>query len=326
MFCSLCTFLTSPLFFLLLPPFLYLLKKYFNGPMCLLTPDLSSKIAIITGSNTGIGKYTALGLAKLSCTIILACRDTKKAEVAKDEIQKQTGNKKIHVLALDLSDLDSVRVFAKNFNEKFHTLDILINNAGVMAFYERRLTKQGFEMQFGTNHLGHFLLTNLLLDNLKRSERSRVINVASLAHNYAKCDFDDIKSERSYGPNLAYGRSKLANILFTRELAKKLEKEKTTIKVVALHPGVVVTELTRNMEEKFIVRAAVSLGRPIRYLLFKDTEHGAQTSLQCALVDWEKLENGAYYSDCRVKATNSKAKDESLMKEVWDISARAAGI
>lgn len=326
MFCSLCTLLASPIFLLLLPPLLYLLKKYFNGPMCLLTPDLSSKIAIITGSNTGIGKFTALGLAKLGCTIILACRDTKKAESAKLEIQKQTGNKKIHVLALDLSDLDSVRIFAKTFREKFQTLDILINNAGVMAFYERRLTKQGFEMQFGTNHLGHFLLTNLLLENLKRSERGRIINVASLAHNYAKCDFDDIKSEKSYSPNSAYGRSKLANILFTRELAKKLEQEKSNIKVVALHPGVVVTELTRNLEEKFIVRAAMNLGRPIRYLFFKDTEHGAQTSLHCALAEWNKLENGAYYSDCKVKATSSKAKDEKLMKEVWDISARAAGI
>lgn len=326
MLCSLCSFLTSPLLLLLLPPLLYLLKKYFNGPMCLLSPDLSSKIAIITGSNTGIGKSTALGLAKLGCTIILACRDTKKAELAQAEIQRKTGNKKVHILALDLSDLDSVRIFAKIFKEKFSTLDILVNNAGVMAFYERRLTKQGFEMQLGTNHLGHFLLTNLLLENLRKSERGRVINVASLAHHYAKCDFDDIKSERSYGPNLAYGRSKLANILFTRELAKRLEQEKSNIKVAALHPGVVITELTRNLEEKFLVKAAVSLGRPIRYLFFKDTEHGAQTSLHCALVEWEKLENGGYYADCKVKGTSGKAKDAKLMKEVWDISARAVGI
>jgi retinol dehydrogenase-12 len=317
---------SSPLILCILPPLLYLLKKYFNGPMCTLNPDLTNKVAIVTGSNTGIGKYTALGLAKLGAQVILACRDLKKAEETKNEIQMRTGNNKVLVMELDLADLESVRKFAKNFLEKFQSLDILINNAGVMAFLQRRLTKQGYEMQFGTNHLGHFLLTTLLLDCLKKTNKSRIINVASLAHHYARCDFDDIKSEKYYGSNAAYGRSKLANILFTRQLAKQFEKENLKIKAVALHPGVVITELTRNVEENLFIRLLVKIGRPIRYLFFKDTEHGAQTSLNCALLDWEKLENGGYYSDCKLKGTSYQAKNEKLMNEVWEISEKAVRI
>lgn len=304
-------------------PLLFLLKKHFNGPLCQHTPNLSSKIIIITGATSGIGEYTAKVLAKLGATIILACRNLQKANRTKEAIQKKTKNSKIEIIPLDLADFASIRQFVKIFNEKYDKLDVLLNNAGNMNFYDHHLTKDGFEMEFGTNHLGHFLLTNLLLDNLKRATPSRVINVSSLAYKSGKNEYKEIRSENFYGVNYAYARSKLANILFTRQLAKNLAAEKTEIKVVALHPGVIITGLTQKMQEKYWwVRVLVFILRPLLYIIFKDIKHGAQTSLHCALIEHEKLVNGGFYADCQEKETLPHAKDEQVMKELWELSLK----
>ena len=304
-------------------PLLFLLKKHFNGPLCQYSPNLSSKIIIITGANSGIGEYTAEVLAKLGATIILACRNLQKAKQTKENIQKRTGNVKIEVIPLDLADFASIREFVKVFNEKYKKLDILLNNAGNINFYDHNLTKDGFEMEFGTNHLGHFLLTNLLLDNLKRAAPSRVINVSSLAYKSGKNEYKEIRAEHYHGVNYAYARSKLANILFTRQLAKNLTAEKTDIKVVTLHPGVILTGLNQKMQEKYWwVRLIVFILRPLLYVIFKDIKHGAQTSLHCALVDHEKLVNGGFYTDCQEKETLPHAKDEQVMKELWELSVK----
>lgn len=304
--------------------FLILLKKYNNGGVCKLGVDLSSKIIVITGASAGIGKYTAQELARMGGTVIMACRDIKKAEEAKSSILKLSenpGSLKIDIMLLDLVDLNSVRQFVNSFKSKYKRLDILINNAGVMALPKRKITKDGFEMQIGTNHLGHFLLTNLLLDVLKTSQPSRIINVASTAHLYGHLNLDDINSEKFYNAHLTYGGSKLANILFTNELAKRLEG--SGVKTCALHPGVVRTELMRFvLESSKIIKVILTLIYPFFWFFSKSPKQGAQTNLYCSLVAHEKLENGKYYSDCRIKFSRPAARDEKKMKKLWEISEK----
>lgn len=321
------SFFVSPAFLSFLSlslPLLFLLKKHFNGPLCHYSPNLSSKIIIITGANSGIGRYAAEVLAKLGATIILACRNLQKANKTKESIQRRTGNNKIEVIPLDLADFASIRLFVKTFKEKYNKLDILLNNAGNINYSDNNLTKDGFEIEFGSNHLGHFLLTNLLLPTLKNAAPSRVVNVSSLAYKSGKNEYKEIRAEHYHGVNYAYSRSKLANILFTRQLAKNLEAEKIEVKVVALHPGVILTGLNQKMEERYWwVRLLVFILRPLIYVIFKDVRHGAQTSLHCALVEHENLVNGGFYADCQVKETLPHARDEQAMKELWELSVQA---
>ncbi|XP_017472643.1 PREDICTED: retinol dehydrogenase 13-like isoform X3 [Rhagoletis zephyria] len=203
-----------------------------------------NKVVIVTGSNTGIGKETARELAKRGATVYMACRDMQKCEEARDEIVLETYNKHVYCRQCDLASLESVRKFVESFKKEQQRLDILINNAGVMRC-PRLLTKDGFEMQLGVNHMGHFLLTNLMLDLLKKSAPSRIVTVSSLAHTRGEINVADLNSDKSYDPGTAYNQSKLANILFTRELARRLEG--TGVTANALHPGVVDTELFRHM-------------------------------------------------------------------------------
>lgn len=302
----------------------FLLNKYFSGGVCYIKKkNLSSNVVIVTGASTGIGQFTTQELAKMGATVIMACRDLPKAEQAKAAILKSEqnpGNLKIDLMYLDLADLNSVRNFAKSFKEKYSRLDILINNAGVMALPTRKLTKDGFEMQIGTNHLGHFLLTNLLLDTLKASKPSRIVNLASLAHTYGYLNLDDINSEKFYNSQLTYGASKLANILFTKELAKRLEG--TGVKAVCLHPGVVRTELMRYMYENILLKIGMKIVWPVYCVFTKNVEQGSQTSLYCALEDHEKLINGQYYSDCKPKKPRSDAEKNEKMVKLWTISER----
>lgn len=199
---------------------------------------------IITGCNTGIGKQTALELARRGGKIYMACRDPIKCEDARLEIIEKTKNENIFNRTLDLNSLESVRTFANNFLNEESKLDILINNAGVMAT-PKTLTKDGYEMQLGVNHLGHFLLTNLLLDTLKKSAPSRIVVVSSAIYIFGSINKVDLNSEKMYSKVGAYSQSKLANILFTKELAKRLEG--TNVTVNCCHPGVVKTELGRHL-------------------------------------------------------------------------------
>ena len=297
---------------------LILLKKFLNGGVCHLKDDLTSKVIIITGANRGIGLETAQTLSKMGGTIIMACRDIKKAEESKQQTMKATNNFKIEIMYLDLSDLKSVREFATIFKSKYQRLDILINNAGIIC-PERKITKDGFERMIGTNHFGHFLLTNLLMDVLKKSQPSRIINVSSLAHTYGYLNLDDINSEKFYFDHLTYGGSKLANILFTNELASKIEG--TGVKTCSLHPGVIRSGFIRNViTRNIILKFLIVTLHPLWWFLTKNTQQGSQTSLYCSLIQHNELENGKYYSDCRKKDTRSMANDKNMMKKLWVIS------
>ena len=195
---------------------------------------IDGKVVIITGANSGIGKETAIDLAKRGGKIYIACRDIKRGENALADIREKSLSEKIYFLQLDLASLNSIKEFSKKFHELESQLHILINNAGVMAC-PKAFTEDGFEMHFGTNHLGHFLLTNLLLDVLKASAPSRVVVVSSLFHVFGKVRKNDLFGEKFYFRWFAYGTSKLANILFTRELAQKLVG--TGVTANCLHPG-----------------------------------------------------------------------------------------
>jgi len=293
-------------------------KIYFNGAVCKLTRDLSGQVVVITGANTGIGFETAKALAKFKATVILACRDEKRTNAAIEQIKKETGNQDVVFMKLDLSDLASVKEFAQNFKAKYDKLNILINNAGVMALPQRVTSKDGYELQFATNHLGHFYLTNLLLDVIKKSAPSRIINLSSMIQLRGKFNFEDINAEKAYDPLEAYAQSKLANVVFTKELQRRLEG--TGVKVVSLHPGVVRTELTRNLStaQKIFIYAIY----PFWWFLSKDAKSGAQTSIYCALADHEELQGGQYYSDCKVSKVNPRAEDAENWTKLWDISEK----
>uniref|UniRef100_A0A672NVQ7 NADP-retinol dehydrogenase n=1 Tax=Sinocyclocheilus grahami TaxID=75366 RepID=A0A672NVQ7_SINGR len=278
---------------------------------------LDDKTVIITGANTGIGKETARDLAKRGARVVMACRDLEKAEAARKELIEDSGNQNIVANKLDLSDTKSIRAFAELINKEEKQVNILINNAGIMMCPYSK-TADGFEMQFGVNHLGHFLLTYLLLDLLKKSAPSRIINVASVAHTWGSIHLDDINSEKGYSPRRAYGQSKLANILCTRSLAKRLQGSGVT--VYSLHPGVVQSELFRNLSKP--VQIAVKVFSPFT----KTTIQGAQTTIYCAVEPKLDNESGGYYSDCAPAQCSSEALDDEMAQKLWELSCQMLGI
>jgi NAD(P)-dependent dehydrogenase (short-subunit alcohol dehydrogenase family) len=208
-------------------------------------PDQSGKIFIVTGTTSGLGEGTATVLARKNATVIMAARNIKKAESVANEILEENKNAKIDIQELDLSNLESVNNFSTSINKKYKALDCLINNAGIMACPYSK-TKDGFEIQMGTNHLGHFALTGQLISLLKKTPNSRVVNVSSIAHTSGNIDFDDLNWEkRKYRTWSAYSDSKLANLYFTYELSRKLEKDKGNPIILASHPGWTATDLQR---------------------------------------------------------------------------------
>lgn len=249
--------------------------------------QLDGKVVVITGANAGIGKETSIDLAKRGAKIYMACRDKERGETARQEVISASNNTNVFVRQLDLTSLDSIRQFAKDFLAEESRLDVLINNAGVMMC-PKMLTKDGFEMQLGTNHMGHFLLTNLLLDLIKKSAPSRIINVSSLAHVGGKINKEDLNSEKSYNEITAYCQSKLANVLFTRELAKRLEG--TGVTANSLHPGAVNTELTRHIHP-----ILMCLSKPFLPFFFKSPKSGAQTQIRLACDPELETTTGKYF-------------------------------
>lgn len=205
-------------------------------------PELTGKVFVVTGGNSGLGLETARELARKGGTVVIACRDAGKAATALSQIRASAPGSSVESLTLDLASLASVRAFAGAFRANYRRLDALCNNAGVMALPYRK-TKDGFEMQFGTNHLGHFALTGCLIDVLCATPGARVVNVSSTMHRIGRIRFDDLQSERSYGKWRAYGQSKLANLLFTYELARRAEKAAVDLVSVAAHPGYAATNL-----------------------------------------------------------------------------------
>uniref|UniRef100_A0A8C7WSA8 Si:dkey-23o4.6 n=1 Tax=Oryzias sinensis TaxID=183150 RepID=A0A8C7WSA8_9TELE len=294
------------------------LRRWIGGGVCGCTIRLDGKTVLVTGANSGIGKETSRDLARRGARVVMACRDLSRAVQAAEEIRKSTGNGNVVVRHLDLASLYSVRTFAKEFLDTEDRLDILINNAGVMMC-PKRLTEDGFETQLAVNHLGHFLLTNLLLPKLRSSAPSRVVNVSSIAHRGGCIDFDDLFfSRRPYGALESYRQSKLANILFTRDLARRLKG--SGVSAFCLHPGVIRTELGRHVESWFPLLGA--LLRLPALLLMKTPWQGCQTTLFCAVTPGLEDRSGCYFSDCEEREAAPEGRDDEAARRLWDASAR----
>ncbi|XP_069049512.1 retinol dehydrogenase 12 isoform X1 [Lepisosteus oculatus] len=298
----------------------YLLRGYIRrfsaGGVCMSSARLDGKTVLITGANTGIGKETARALAARGARVIIACRDVLKGVAVATEIRSDTGNQQVVVRRLDLADTQAIRHFAKDILKDEKHIHILINNAGVMMCPYSKTT-DGFEMQFGVNHLGHFLLTHLLIDLIKQSVPSRIIIVSSLAHVVGRIKFDDLQSERSYDGGLAYCQSKLANILFTRELAKRLQGLRVTVNSV--HPGSVKSELVRHSSMLAILFWLFSM-------FIKTPKEGAQTSVYCAVAEELEFVSGKHFSDCSPAFVAPQGRNEETAKRLWDVSCELLGI
>lgn len=274
--------------------------------------QMQGKICLVTGSTSGIGRVTVLELAKVGATIVLACRDKSKGEATRDEIKAQNGAAPVDVLLADLSSQQAVRQLAQDFKDRYSRLDVLLNNAGAI-FLRRSTTIDGFERTFAVNHLAPFLLTNLLLDTLKASAPARVITVSSGAHQGATINFDDLQGEKRYGVMRAYGQSKLATILFTHELAKRLQG--TNVTANCLHPGMVATNFGNGNGPvlssiiKLVMRTGIS------------PEKGAETSVYLASSPEVDGVSGKYFSDCKEIRSSSESYDDLAAQRLWEVSA-----
>lgn len=264
---------------------------------------MESKTILITGSTDGIGKHTAIKLAKLNYKIIIHGRNELRVFKTVEELKKETGNNDIHTCVADFSSLKQVEELAKNLKERFDCLDILINNAGI---YMQKfvLTEDGYETTFQVNHLSHFLLTNLIIDLIKKSSQGRIINVSSIAHQSADFDLENLNGEKYYSAYNAYAVSKFANILFTKMLAKELFPLNITVN--ALHPGVINTKL---------LRAGFNITGD-------SPEKGAETPVYLATSDEVKDITGEYFIDKKISKSHPQTYNENLWLKFWELSSQ----
>ena len=274
---------------------------------------LNGKICLVTGSTNGIGRATAQALAQMGATVVIVGRNAPKTAQLVGEIRATSGNKNVDSLLADLSSQQEIQRLANEFKNKYSHLHVLLNNAGG-TFRTRQLSVDGIEMTFALNHLAYFLLTNLLLDTLKASAPARIINVSSGAHKGGKIDFDNLQGERSYSSFGPYGNSKLANILFTTELARRLEG--TGVTVNALHPGLVSTGFGKN-NPGFLMKI---MGAVIP-LVARSPEKGAETSIYLAASPEIQSITGKYFVDCKVTQPAPQAADMAVARKLWDVSA-----
>lgn len=288
--------------------------------------NLKDKVFIVTGSNAGLGYETALALAKLGATVIMACRSQKKAMAAIQKIKEQVPKADLHFRKLDLASLASVKSFAKEYMNEFSHLDVLINNAGLaMPPYSK--TEDGFELQMGVNYFGHFLLTGMLMDVLKKTPDSRIVTVSSLAHAKARIRFEDIHWEKSYHKMDAYRQSKLACLLFSLELDRRLKQAGHQTKSIATHPGVSITEIVRHVPKVlyYALYPFLSLGS-------HHQREGAKPILLAALDP--SLVGGEY---CGPTGSGERVgppglakirrpgRDEEAAKKLWELSEELLG-
>jgi NAD(P)-dependent dehydrogenase (short-subunit alcohol dehydrogenase family) len=293
--------------------------------------DQSGRTAIVTGANSGLGIVTATALARRGATVVLACRDVGKAERAARLIGAEGGRGRVEVVRTDLASLSSIRAAAGDLRSTYSQVDLLINNAGVMAVpYER--TEDGFELTLATNHFGHFALTGLLLDRLLTTAGSRIVTVSSVAHRRGLVRFDDLQSEERYEPAEAYDQSKLANLLFTNELNARLEASGANTIALAAHPGNVRTDLWRTSSRLERVLISPRL-RVLNFWLVQTAELGALPTLRAA-VDPDARGGDFYGPTGRFQYTGSPARvdpsprahDPVAQRRLWDVSEQLTGV
>lgn len=276
---------------------------------------MKEKVCLVTGANRGIGKATALGLALRGATIIIHCRNRQLGETAREEIVARTGNAAIEVMVADLASLEAVRRLAEAVQRRHATLHVLVNNAG-LAKRRHTLTEDGFETTFAVNHLAPLLLTNLLLDILKGSTPARIVNLASMVHRWGRINFDDLMGgERGYSMGRAYNQSKLANVLFTYELARRLDG--TGVAANCVHPGMVVSDLGREYTG-FMGLMANKLWRPF----MRSPEKGADTVIYLASSPDVTGVTGKYFANRRAVKSSRASNDAALARRLWEASER----
>ena len=274
------------------------------------------KTSIVTGANSGIGLAVATELARMGGTVVLVCRDKSRGEAALEGIKKASGNEKVELMVADLASLQSVRKLASDFMAAHEHLELLVNNAGVLIG-TRTTTVDGMETTFVVNYLSHFLLTNLLLDLLKRSAPARVVNVTSAAHFSGRMDFDDLQEERSYRASRSYAQSKLAQVLFTHELAKRLSG--TGVTANSVHPGAVRTHWG---DEGGLFGIGVRIARPF----MASPEKGARTPLYAATSPEVEGISGKYFSNMKEATSSKESYDEAEARRLWDVSLKLSGL
>jgi NAD(P)-dependent dehydrogenase (short-subunit alcohol dehydrogenase family) len=286
-------------------------------------PDQTGRRVVVTGANGGLGYHVSLELARRGASVILAARDAGRGQEALDRLLKEVPGADAELRSLDLASLDAIRAFAAGVDEP---LDLLVNNAGVMAGPPRR-TADGFELQLGTNHLGHFALTGLLLERLLESERPRVVTVSSMAHRTGRMNFDDLQSDRRYSRWGAYGQSKLANLLFMRELARRAAEADTPLVSVAAHPGYAATHLqtTGTKIDDIVMKVSNTL----------IAQTDAMGALPLLFAATEDLHSGAYVGPGgigearghpKLVGRTGRARDDEAARRLWEESERLTGV
>lgn len=291
-------------------------------------PDLTGKVIIVTGGNSGLGYESVKAFAEKGAEVILTSRSIEKGEAAKAKIGKVKG--KIEVMELDLMDFASIKGFAENFKKKYNRLDVLLNNAGIMTT-PYFLTKDGLEAQNRTNHFGHFALTGQLFDLIKNTPKSRIVNVSSMAHKQGKMDFDNLLFEngKGYSPMKSYGRSKLMNLLFTYELQRKIKAAGIDSIAVAAHPGVSNTNLFQYLDKNFIFR----LIKPLMSPFIQEQEMGALPEIRAAADP--NVKGGEYYGPNgfnemkgfpALVQSNKASHQLENAKKLWEVSEKLTGI
>jgi NAD(P)-dependent dehydrogenase (short-subunit alcohol dehydrogenase family) len=278
---------------------------------------MQNKICLITGATSGIGQAAALALAKMGATVAVVGHSEERAQVTVAKIKNEAGNQNVEYLLADLSVQSQVRQLAENFKARYKHLDVLVNDAGAI-FLRRQLSADGIEMTFAVNHLAYFLLTNLLLDTLKASAPTRVVNVASNSHLGQHLDFENLQLEHGYNPMRAYGRSKLCNLYFTYELARRLNG--TGVTVNAMHPGFVATNMGTNNGR------LVRLFLPLIHLNSLTPEQGARTVVYLASSPDVETVTGKYFVREREVASDPASYNEAAAKRLWKISEEMTGM
>ena len=280
---------------------------------------LEGKTCIITGANSGIGKAVAMELARRRARVIMACRDVQRANQVADEIRSKHPEADLKVMSLDLAELQSVRHFASEVTSSEGRVDILINNAGIFQC-PFMLSQDGVELQFAVNHLGHFLLTNLLLNNIEHVEDGRIIVVSSGLYKHASMDLVNYNQETAYTPQHAFSRSKLANIMFTNELAKRV---RPGVSVNSLCPNKARTNVGRYQLKYFVHQCLLNM---VAFFLVRSAQEAAETVIYMATEPSLKGVSGKYFKDCKEKELHENAKDTKVAEKLWELSEKLTGL